>query len=149
MAADYIGNRALAIVHKYFPNVHTVKDARRAVTLEVRPKDTKTKGRKRHTACALAQACNRQFGLDGAIISMSRAYLVKGDVATRYEVPTAVAREITSFDRGATFAPGSYELLRVTKNHRIGTKRPTKYGPKATKRPKAKHTTEGIRAALA
>lgn len=149
MASEYESNRALAIVHKYFPKVAEVKDATRALAIQVTKQDTTARGRKKHTACALAKACNRRLHLDGAIISMSRAYLVKGTTATRYEVPTTVAREITSFDRGAGFAPGLYQLYSPTSNHKIGTKRPTKYGPKKKKRQTPRHTTDGIRAALA
>lgn len=139
--------RSVSIVHKFFSKVTTVVDAPRGITLEVTKQDAKSSGVKDHRACALAQACKRTFALDGAIVSVSRAYLVRGKTATRYIVPQAISREIISFDRGAGFAPGRYELERIDKAHKQG--RRIKGGGKHTgTRPKAKHVTTGIRTVI-
>src|SRR5438105_4939404 len=86
-SSPYYANRALAIVQKYFPKVTVVKDLEKDQVFEVTSADVKSAagGRKRHAECAAALACVRQFHLDGAIISRSRGYLVKGTTATRGE----------------------------------------------------------------
>jgi hypothetical protein len=100
----------LSIVKRFYPDVKRVEVARAPLTVEVLKSDGKG-GRKSHQACAMADACKRKFHLDGTIVSRSVAYLIKGDTATKYGIPEAVRREITSFDRGAGFAPGTYHLV--------------------------------------
>lgn len=142
-----IKTRAMRIVHKFFPGVTRVIDARRDLTIVVEPQDARGSGRKQHHACAMAVACKRLLHIDGAIIATSRAYLIKGTLATRYEVPESVSREIVSFDRGARFAPGTYRLAKIDASHMQGRK--IKGGGKHTgTRPKPRHITEGLRATI-
>src|SRR5262249_8329569 len=108
----------MLIVHKFFPNVKRVKDASRPIEIQVTKADSSSKGRKNHKTCAMAAACKRAFHLDGAIVSKRMAYLIRGPVATRYEIPESVAREVVSFDRGGGFAPGTYRL--GTPKHELG-----------------------------
>lgn len=101
---------ALAKVRKYFPKVESVEDATQQVHIEVTPRDVSTSKRKAHSECAMAVACKRSLNLDGVIIATSIAYLIKGTEATRYQVPEHLAREVVSFDRGAGFESGEYDL---------------------------------------
>jgi hypothetical protein len=140
--------RALMIVNRFCPKVTSVHDAKRGVKLEVMKQDVVAR-KKKHDACAFAQACKRQLHLDGAIVSISRAYLIKGKKATRYELPDSVRREITAFDRGGGFAPGQYVLRPISAGHEQGFNQTSDYGPKKRVRPKPRHYTRGIRAILA
>jgi hypothetical protein len=97
-------------------------------------------------SCALATAACREH--DGAIISLAVAYLIDGTKATRYRVPSAIAREIVSFDRSKVFAPGTYRLQAPASTERLNVirgRRPKKKvtGKKATVR--RSHKTAGIR----
>ncbi len=72
----------------------------------------------------MAVACKRAFKLDGVIISRSVAYLIKDNKATRFKMPESASREVISFDRGAGFSVGEYELRRVPKTSRLGYREP-------------------------
>src|SRR5689334_13665864 len=113
---------ALTIVRKFFPTVETVTDATSKCFIEVTKKDVESKAVKDHNACALAVACKRAMHLDGVIISRSTAYLIKGNKATRYKLHDSVSREIVSFDRGAGFDVGHYELAKISKSNRINSR---------------------------
>ncbi len=109
---------ALSIVQRFYPNVRSVTDTKKNVFVEVTIKDCKSKAVKNHQECALALACKRTMGLDGVIIAMRVAYLVKGKEAVRFGLGESIAREITAFDRNGSFHPGKYILLKPS--HRIG-----------------------------
>lgn len=143
------GKSALGIVRKYYPQVTRVVEAKRDLQILVTPADSRRSTKKSPNTCALARACEREY--EGAIISMSVAYLVKGDKAMRYMVPAAVSREIVSFDRHQDFAPGDYKLkapatsqkLRPLGNRRL---RPDRKGGKFYGSIKRRvHRTVGIR----
>jgi len=111
---------SLNVVKKFFPNVKRVVDATQDARIEVTEKDASSKAVKNHSKCAMAVACKRKFHLDGVIISRSVAYLVKGNQARRFKLPTSVSEEVVSFDRGAGFAPGEYTLSKVTPSIALG-----------------------------
>jgi hypothetical protein len=140
------GKSALGIVRKYHPQVNRIVEAKKPIQIEVTARDCRNGKSGKASSCAMARACEREF--DGAIIAMSTAYIIKGDVATRYKVPQSVAREIVSFDRSHKFEPGTYSL--VKSGFKLGDKQST-----TSKLPKAKqygkqkrrnHKTAGIRA---
>jgi hypothetical protein len=112
--------KALAIVRHFHPNVTTVKDAKRSIHIEVLPRDTTVATVKNHKECAMAIACKRKLKVDGVIISVSTAYIVKGKTATRFKLGQSISREITSFDRKAGFAPGEYQLNAPSQQQKIG-----------------------------
>jgi len=148
-----IGSKALAIVRHFYPSVSKVNDADEPITVEVTAKDVKESHRKDSTDCAFAVACKRNMDLQGVIIAKSTAYLVKTRTATRYMVPTAISREIVSFDRGAEFAIGTYQLAAPSKTQRLGKQNHgangggnTSHTGNAHKR--FRHITEGVRASL-
>lgn len=143
---------ALQIVQKFFPGVKTVVDAERNARIEVTSKDEATSRKKSHKGCAMAVACKRKFHLDGVIISVNRAYLVKGDRARRFQLPPSVSREVVSFDRGGGFEPGDYELSKVGEGTKLGVSRNIKSnGSKHSHvgaTAKMSHKTGGVRVAL-
>lgn len=114
---------ALRTVKKFFPQVKKIVDAKTNAHIEVTEKDANPKGIKKHNECAMAVACKRKFKLDGVIIARSVAYLIKGNKARRFILPPSVSREIVSFDRGAGFAPGNYELSKVNPSAQIGMRK--------------------------
>lgn len=141
---------ALQIVNRFFPEVKTIKDARIDASIEVTQRDSSSATVKNHKACALAVACKRKLNLDGVIISVTTAYLVKDEHATRYSLPESVSREVVSFDRQGGFSPGKYELHRPSPTnrlgHRTGGDRDKKTGN--GRRRKFRHMTKGIRTVL-
>lgn len=137
---------ALSIVQKYAPNVTRVVDATRDAHIEVTRGDCKGAKKGSPNSCAMARAFEREY--DGAVVSLSVAYLIKGSKATRYRVPNSVSREIVSFDRAKEFSPGEYHLRAPVTTERLESMHERNNAPK-TKRYAAKrrnHKTAGIRA---
>lgn len=140
------GSMALRIVQRYHPKVTSVTDAKRPTAIEITAEDCAAGKMRGPSECAMARAFSRHY--DGAIISLSTAYLIKGTKATRYLVPDTVSREIVSFDRAHDFRPGIYHLAAIEPARRIGIKRsqPRRTDPKKYKKAKKKrHYTAGIR----
>jgi hypothetical protein len=138
---------AIHNVRKFFPQVETVKDASKRLTLEVTKHDAANSHRKKHSECAMAVACKRAMKLDGVIVSATTAYLIKDTVATRYELPMAAQKEVVAFDRGGGFSPGEYQLLKPS--HNLGRQEGGKDKRARGTEPKRRHHyTEGIRAIL-
>lgn len=121
-----IGRVALAVVHKFgYPEVTKVVDATEDLEVEVTERDAKNSRKKDHADCAMAVATRRQEGAKttkkvGSIISRSIAYVIRGNTATRYEVPPSVRSEVISFDRGGGFEVGNYQLKAVQPATRLG-----------------------------
>jgi hypothetical protein len=133
------------------PSVGRLVDGKRNITVEVTQNNCIKAKRKNYLKCALANGCNELPGVTGVVAMRSTIYLIKGDKAERYILPPSVSREITSFDRGAYFAPGLYQL----KKPWAGNKLKNKYPPQKTKivgalgkRGSVRHVTTGIRAIL-
>jgi hypothetical protein len=140
------GKSALAIVKKYHPNVTHVEDADEDLEIHVTANDCKGAKAKSASNCAMARACRRTF--DGAIISVSSAYIIKGKKAMRFKVPARIAREIISFDRGHRFMPGEYKLNAPTGTNRLGSinKNHGQSGERSGKEVRQRrHFTQGIR----
>lgn len=139
---------AIGVVKHYFPKVVRVNDADKDSFVEVTKRDN-SKGRiLDHNACAFAVACKRIFNLDGVIISVSTAYLIKGDTAIRYHLPPSVSREVVSFDREAGFDEGTYMLKKPNKARRLGVQKGGKNSKSARGKPRFQHITGGVRTAL-
>lgn len=140
---------ALSIVQKFFPAVTSVEDAKEPITIEVSKEDATSKGRRDHKHCAFAIACQRTMRATGVIVAVKTAYLIFKDQAYRYRLPESVSREIVSFDRDASFAPGTYRLSVTPPWNRLGA---NPGGSKPLKKPNKKqryqHMTTGIRTAL-
>lgn len=142
---------ALDIVKRFYPNVTTVKDASRPLTVRVTEADVRASKKKDHSGCAVAKACLRFKPVDGAIVSVSTAYLIKGNSAIRYKVPQAVAREIISFDRAAVFSPGEYTLNSPASFNKLGATSATGSNNRSGtgKARGFNHVSHGIRKSLA
>jgi hypothetical protein len=138
---------ALKIVQKFYPQVNRVVDAPRERVVTVSAQDCKAATKKMPNDCAMAKAFKREY--DGAIISTSVAYLIRGDKAERFKVPASVSREIVSFDRHKDFAPGEYYLSAPSEAFKMGPRRskvpldPNRQRGNAGKR--KRHVTAGIR----
>lgn len=143
---------ALGLIRKHYPQVERVVDAKKGIYLTVTKNDGAGASRKDPNDCALARACKRQLKADGAIINISTSYVIKGTTAIRYHTAGTVAREITSFDRGAGFEEGhNYRLSPIPPHRRLGTD----HGPNPATRSKRDgsrtgrhlHKTENVRIA--
>ena len=143
---------ALSVVRKFFPQVRRVTDASRNAAIEVTAEDAKSPGKKDHVHCAMAVACKRKFHLDGVIISRSVAYLIKGKNARRFKLNDSVAREVVSFDRGAGFSPGKYELSKISPVNKMGLgvrpKRPKDNAKRDGVPKRFRHVTTRVRSVL-
>lgn len=140
---------ALKIVQKYYPEVTKVIEAKKDATIEVTEADCKGARKKSPNSCALARAYSREY--DGAIVSLSTAYLIKDGVATRYQVPQAISRELVSFDRHHDFAPGEYKLKRPSKSFKLRPRgdrplKPERHNTTYQQNKPRNHKTAGIRA---
>jgi hypothetical protein len=140
---------ALKIVQKFFPGVESVSDAPEPIIVEVTKADNRSAKVKNHKACAMAVACKRSEHADGVIVSLTRAYVIKGNQAVRYSLPESVAREVVSFDREAGFDVGEYHLGAPGPAAKLGAihtqERKTAHGGKKIKYHK---TGGGIRTVL-
>lgn len=140
-------NRALSIVRKYFPEVNKVSDAKASLSIEVTKHDDQVATKKAHKGCAMAVACKRKLNLDGVIISVKTAYMIKGNKAIRFRVPERVSREVVSFDRGGGFEPGKYKLNKP--DTPLGEAHSGKSGPSSTHKATKQHVlTKNIRTVL-
>jgi hypothetical protein len=141
---------ALSIVQKFYPEVETVVDAEEDVQIEVTKRIAQSAAVKNHKKCAVAVSCEKQLDVDGAVVSLDMAYLVKGTEATRLRVPRAIQRELVSFDRDAGFMPGHYTLKAPDKWHRLGHVHTNSGKHKGNKKRSktATHFTENVRTAL-
>lgn len=135
---------ALTLVRKYHPDVEKVVDGLKNIRITVDEKDQKNSDPLSPNHCALAKACLRNY--DGAIIGMHVAYMIKGKIATRYMVPTSVAREIVTFDRHKDFSSGIYQLGAPWPTRKLGSGRTGKKTGKGKKsKPQFRHVTKGVR----
>ncbi len=136
---------ALEIVKKFHPNVTKVVDAKKLLHVNVCAKDIANGDVKAHKECAIAVACKRAQPIDGAVIALKVAYLVKGSTATRYAVPEFLTREIVAFDRNGTFSPGDYYFNKPSEKlgNRTGRTGPKK--AKTNKTIKYKQITQQVR----
>lgn len=144
---EFMGKRSLSIVKKYYPQVRYVRDAKKSIVVHVSTSDCKKSTQKSPNSCAMAQAFRRKH--DGAIISLSVAYIVDGNKAVKFRVPQAVSRELVSFDRHNDFAVGAYKLIKISRGNRMGerTKEDRHLNPKRSHRNKEviSHRTTGVR----
>jgi hypothetical protein len=146
-----IGGNSLRMVKQYFPKVETVEDATKSAIVEVTAAHLAKAVRKNHRVCALAIACKEFFTADGIIIGLTTAWVIKENVAYRYHLGDSISREITSFDRGAPYDIGFYQLCPISPAARLGTIRSTK--PRSGKATgsgakKFRHYTRNVRTTL-
>lgn len=124
--------------------VTKILDATKPLSVEVTEADVDHAIRKDQTHCAIALACMRGNGWKpkAVIATRSRLYMVdKKDTAVRYLMPPNAVRELTSFDRGASFTPGVYRMTPPHETQKLGnyngpkTPNPKKKGYKPIHKP--------------
>ena len=100
-----------------------VLDSPYAIEIEVSDDDVGHSKRKDPGHCAIAVAAKRTGKFDAVIVSRSRFYAITNGVAFRYKMPTSAVRELTSFDRNASFTPGTYLMAPLPQSSRLGVPR--------------------------
>lgn len=128
-------------IRRAFPQVENIVDAKNSVSIHVKDSDCKSAEPLNPSECALARATKREFKVDAVVIGLSTSYIIKGKKAIRFQTPTAVQREIVSFDRHSDFQPGNYYLVpkaesnsleaqrEYRRNKRSGAKKGKNHGP--------------------
>jgi hypothetical protein len=114
------GIRVPSAIQKAFPHVKKVLDAAESISVHVGKSDCAKAVSKDATECAMAKAVKREYKADGAIIGVATSYIIRDDIALRFQTPTSVAREIVSFDRHQDFEPGDYHLTPKAGTNRLG-----------------------------
>ena len=130
-------------------------DANKAIVVDVTKADCNKADRKNPEQCALARAVEREYkgkGVVAAYFFRSCAWLEYKDKLVRYHLPPSTQKEVVSFDRGAGFMPGRYQLSGVAKSgtmaeiQRRSRKRPGRHQPVGTRiKRRFVHKTEGVR----
>lgn len=100
-----------------------VLDGPYSVEIEVSEADVGNSRRKDPGHCAIAVAAKRAGKFDAVLASRSRFYGITNGVAFRYKMPNSAVRELTSFDRGASFSPGTYSMGPLPQSSRLGVPR--------------------------
>ncbi len=132
---------SLNMVQRYYPKVRSVEDAKKPLDVPVSKTDCTNAKPESFTDCAFAKACKRA-DFDGAIVTLTTAYLVKGEKAIRYKVNNTLSREIVVLDRtrdGDRFRAGQYRLSAPAPSIALG---PRQYKEKR----KGRHMPTGKRA---
>jgi hypothetical protein len=129
-------------MYKGLPLIDADRDIHICIT-----KNDISKSRKNDPAnCAAANAVKRELKTD-VEVHISRTYVKRGNQWVRFNTPSAIGREITAFDRGASFEPGDYVLKSVPNSNRLGVKQ---HGNKHTetgegRKRRLHHVTANIR----
>lgn len=134
----------LSSIQKFYPNVKSIVSPKKPVIIEVTKRDATSGKRRNHKACALAVACEKKFNAEGVVIGRTTAFVIKGNTALRFALPPSIGREITSFDRGSDFAPGTYQLSVASIPHCRKRGKNTNNGKKR----RFRHVTANIRASI-
>lgn len=101
-----------------------VIDAKRALKITITKADIRRADRKKPNSCAIARACKRQLSAKEVRVHLSRTYVRMNDTNwLRFMTPTPLRSEIVAFDRGGTFAPGDYNLIKPDASHKLGRER--------------------------
>jgi len=122
-------------LRRLFPDVTECFDSDRVADVHVKAVDVRKSNPLHPSQCAMAQAFKRETHAEGAIIGIAYSYLIKGKTAFRFKTPTAVQREIVTFDRHHDFQEGHYYLVPPSPAARLGTKKGSKTsGPSGSNR---------------
>lgn len=116
-------SKLLSQLRLHHPSLKHVVDGRENVPVTVTARDVGKSDRKNPSSCAISVAAQRTQKVDNVIISRTRCYLVVNDVAYRYLLGNDSVRELTSFDRGASFTPGTYVMKAPAVSRRLGVRR--------------------------
>lgn len=135
---------ALQIVRNFYPEVDSITDSKSNLDITISTQLANSKAIKQHNKCVVAEACKKEKNFDGAVVALTKVYLVKGNKAIRYDVPESLEIEIKAFDKGGRFAPGEYRLEKPY--HKLGTPRaPMKVRTVTGATKKYRHITKDVR----
>src|SRR5437660_12745872 len=88
----------LTLLRKHWPGVRQVVDATRKLYIHVEPEDVDGASPRDAANCVMARACKREQEVDAVLVFSSRAYILQGTVATRFDVPETMTRETAVAD---------------------------------------------------
>lgn len=92
-------------------NGKPVVDATKPIKIEITARDAKEGDNKNPSSCAAARAVKRDIAeCVSARVHIGRVYVETPRKWIRYETPDSLRTEIIAFDRGGSFAPGTYKL---------------------------------------
>lgn len=111
-----------------------IVNATKSLKLEITTADIKHSQKKSAGFCAAAVACVRQLKAKEARVHLSRTYIRHNGKWIRYITPTSLQKEIIAFDRGGSFEPGHYRLMKVPPGKLIRVGEPS--GGKGNKKKK-------------
>lgn len=121
-------------------------DATEDIALVIKPQDIEKSIKKDPNNCAAALAGRRELHTDVRVY-LSRTYVKdeKKQRWIRFFTPMSINKEITAFDRGATFEPGEYVLKVPSEAHRLGVERRGGTNKKNPKKRKYLRSTAHVR----
>jgi hypothetical protein len=123
-----------------------VVDAVRPLDVEIKEMDCRKGQVKDPGACAAARAIIRKLHVSQARVHLGRTYVKRGQHWIRYMTPASLGREITAFDRGADFEPGTYRFSAPPKTARLGYRMEGGEKSKKGGRRAVMHLTTNVRA---
>jgi|SRR6266850_4313047 len=120
-------------------------DATHDVKLHITPNDIKNSRKNDPANCAAARAGKRELKKDVRVF-LTRTYVKHKKKWYRFITPESISREITSFDRGASFEPGEYKLKVPSSTQKLGIVRISGSGKSGKKnRIRKNHATAMVR----
>ena len=141
--------RLVKLLRKFDPKLSRVDDAKEDLDVHITAKDVSNSIKKDMNNCALAVASKRELHPDMVIATRSRLYLIKNHKALRYDLTERIRMEITSFDRGAEFTPGTYNVKAPPPTARLGRRPGRQRGRNTGTKPRSPpQETQNIRVAL-
>lgn len=125
-----------------------VKNLTRPITLEITEQDCAKGNARAPNSCAAALAIVREYpNCTGALVHLGRVFIKIGNRHwLRGKTTGALRTEITAFDKGGNFDPGSYRILplspsEVEANRHSGGRKPGK----SNKPKRTLHFTKNVR----
>lgn len=97
-----------------------VVDATQDLEISITKNDVTNSRKKDPNNCAAARAIKREYKCKEVAVFLSRTFVKNRNKWVRYITPASISREITSFDRGASFEPGEYSLKRPCDAQKLG-----------------------------
>lgn len=122
-------------------------DATKDIELSINKSDVDKSIKKDPSRCAAALAGRRELHTDVRVY-LSRTYVLNKNKKAwvRYITPGSIGREITSFDRGASFEPGEYKLKAPSTTSQLAYRRHSGGKNTGTGKPRRPiHTTANVR----
>jgi hypothetical protein len=94
-------------------------DATKDLEICVSEKDVSNSKKNDPSNCAAANAAKRILKAE-VEVHISRVYVKNKNHWIRFLTPQSISREVTSFDRGASFEPGNYVIKAPSTGQKLG-----------------------------